>query len=148
MNPIMQEQLGRLGHLKNAAAAIVDYVRGVSPESDFQPCDDGWKLKPDTWIHLSLPSRYPPCDDQPTSEVGDVGDVKENLARSHRPLISSGALAKLEPHTFVARQTLAGRHEVHPTRLLPRQQHIQEAARLSRETQRRSPNKRIRVFKL
>lgn len=57
----MQEQMGRLAHLKNAAAAIVDYVRTVSPKSDFKPCSTfrDWKLEPDTWIHLSFPVRYP-----------------------------------------------------------------------------------------
>ncbi len=61
LNPEMQEEMGRLGHLKNAAAAIVDYVRTVSPESDFKPCNAfyDWKLKPDTWIHLSFSFRYP-----------------------------------------------------------------------------------------
>lgn len=61
MNLKMQEEMGRLGHLKNAAEAIVDYVRTVSPESDFKPCDEfyAWKLEPDTWIHLSFSFTYP-----------------------------------------------------------------------------------------
>jgi hypothetical protein len=58
LNLKMQEEIGRLGHLKNAAAAIVDYVRTVSAESDFQPCY-GWKLDPDNWILLSFSTKYP-----------------------------------------------------------------------------------------
>jgi hypothetical protein len=57
----MQQQMDRLRDLKNAAAAIVDYVRTVSPKSDFKPCARfyDWKLEPDTWIHLSFPVKYP-----------------------------------------------------------------------------------------
>ena len=47
----IEDEVGRLAHLKNATAAIIDYVRRVSEGSDFQPYTE-WTLEPDNWIVL------------------------------------------------------------------------------------------------
>jgi hypothetical protein len=57
MNIKIEDEISRLGHLRNAAAAIVDYVRSVSKGSEFQPYTE-WTLEPDNWVSLHFPTRY------------------------------------------------------------------------------------------
>jgi len=47
----IEDEIGKLGHLKNAAAAIVDYVRVMTRGSEFQPYTE-WTLEPDNWVSL------------------------------------------------------------------------------------------------
>ncbi len=47
----IEDEISRLAHLGNAAAAIVDYVRLMSKGSEFQRYTE-WTLEPDNWIVL------------------------------------------------------------------------------------------------
>jgi hypothetical protein len=47
----IEDEIAKMGHLKNAAAAIVDYVRVLSNGSEFQRYTE-WTLEPDSWISL------------------------------------------------------------------------------------------------
>ena len=49
----IEDEIGRLGHLRNAAAAIVDYVRSVSKGSEFQPYTE-WTLEPDKHFDTAI----------------------------------------------------------------------------------------------
>jgi len=47
----IQDEITNLRHLKNAAGAIVDYVRRMTQGSDFKGYTE-WTLEPDNWISL------------------------------------------------------------------------------------------------
>src|SRR5882724_11762155 len=47
----IEDEIARLGHLRSTGAAIVDYVRALSKDSEFQE-DTGWTLRPDNWIAI------------------------------------------------------------------------------------------------
>ena len=47
----IEDEIAKMGYLKNTAGAIVDYVRSISRPSDFQPHTE-WTLEPDNWITL------------------------------------------------------------------------------------------------
>jgi len=47
----IEDEIAKMGYLKNTAGAIVDYVRAVSRGSDFQHYNE-WTLEPDNWILL------------------------------------------------------------------------------------------------
>jgi hypothetical protein len=52
----IDDEIERLGPLKNAAAAIVDYAKegARQSKSEFRCYSSEWTLEPDNWIHLKL----------------------------------------------------------------------------------------------
>ena len=51
MSTKIEDEIVNLGDLKNAASAIVDYVRVLTKGSEFQPYTE-WTLEPDNWLSL------------------------------------------------------------------------------------------------
>ncbi len=49
MSTKIEDEIVNLGHLKNAASAIVDYVRVRTKGSEFQPYTE-WTLEPENQI--------------------------------------------------------------------------------------------------
>src|SRR5216684_6869013 len=47
----IEDEIAKMGYLKNVAGAIVDYVRATSKGSDFQRYTE-WTLEPDNWMTM------------------------------------------------------------------------------------------------